>query len=59
VRAAARLASIARPSAPPVMKAVLTTPEARPACSGSTSFIATREASVKTAVPIKNNRRWP
>src|SRR5712691_6468815 len=30
VRAAARLARTARPSAPPIMNAVLTTPEARP-----------------------------
>ena len=34
VRAAARLASTASPSAPPIMKAVLTTPEARPASLG-------------------------
>ena len=40
MREAARLASTARPSAPPIMKAVLTTPEARPAWLGSTSFMA-------------------
>ena len=38
VRAAAALASTARPSAPPIMKAVLTTPEARPESAGSTSL---------------------
>ena len=40
VRDAARLASTARPSAPPIMNAVLTTPEASPASSGATSLIA-------------------
>ena len=42
VRDAARLASTANPSAPPIMNAVLTTPEARPASSGATSLIAAR-----------------
>ena len=37
---AATLASTARPSAPPIMNEVLTTPEASPASSGSTSLIA-------------------
>src|SRR6185436_19460545 len=39
--ASASVASTARPSAPPIMKAVLTTPEARPDSLGATSLIAT------------------
>ena len=42
VREAARLARTARPSAPPIMNEVLTTPEARPDSLGSTSLIAAR-----------------
>ncbi len=40
VRPAARLAITASPSDPPIMNAVLTTPEARPESVGFTSFIA-------------------
>jgi hypothetical protein len=45
VRAADRLASTPSPSDPPIMNAVLTTPEARPESLGSTSLIATSTVS--------------
>lgn len=47
VCAAAMLASTARPSAPPIMKAVLTTPEARPDSLGLTSLIAASSSGLK------------
>ena len=56
VRQSARLASTARPSAPPIMKAVLTTPEARPDSSGSTSLIAARSTGLNAMPAPKPSR---
>ena len=56
VREAARLASTARPSAPPIMKAVLTTPEASPASLGLTSLIAASSTGLK-AIPAPRPSR--
>ena len=46
-REAARLARTARPSAPPIMNAVLTTPEASPDSSGATSLMAASNIGLK------------
>ena len=50
VREAARLARTARPTAPPIMNDVLTTPEASPASSGSTPPMAASRIGLK-AIP--------
>ena len=47
MRAAARLARTARPSAPPIMNEVLTTPEARPDSLGATSLMAASSTGLK------------
>ena len=51
VREAARLARTARPSAPPIMNAVLTIPEASPASVGATSPIAASSSGLKVMPP--------
>ena len=51
VRAAATLASTARPSAPPIMNDVLTMPDASPDSSGLTSLIAASNSGF-IAIPI-------
>ena len=56
VREAARLASTARPSAPPIMNAVLTTPEASPDSSGATSLMAASSIGLK-AIPAPKPSR--
>ena len=56
MREAARLASTARPSAPPIMNAVLTTPEARPASLGSTSLIAASSTGLNAMPAPKPSR---
>ena len=53
MRDAARLARTARPSAPPIMNAVLATPEARPVSLCSTSLIAASSTGLN-AIPIPN-----
>ena len=53
---AARLARTASPSAPPIMKDVLTTPEARPASLGSTSPTAASSTGLK-AIPAPSPSR--
>ena len=56
VRAAATLASTARPSAPPIMKEVLTTPEASPDSSGLTSLIAASSSGLNAMPTPKPSR---
>ena len=56
MREAARLASTASPSAPPIMNAVLTTPEARPASLGSTSLIAASSTGLNAMPAPKPSR---
>ena len=56
VRDAATLASTASPSAPPIMNAVFTTPDASPASVWSTSFIAASSTGLK-AIPAPKPRR--
>ena len=56
LRDAARLASTARPSAPPIMNAVLTMPDASPDSSGLTSLIAASSTGLK-AMPAPNPSR--
>ena len=51
MREAATLASTARPSAPPIMNAVLVMPDARPASCGSTSLIAAISTGLKASPP--------
>ena len=56
VRDAARLASTASPSAPPIMNDVLTTPEARPDSSGPTSLIAASSTGLNAMPAPKPSR---
>ena len=56
VRDAARLASTASPSAPPIMNDVLTTPEASPASLWSTSLIAASSTGLN-AIPAPTPSR--
>ena len=51
MREAATLASTASPSAPPIMKAVLTTPDASPASVGSTPLIAASRIGLNVIPP--------
>src|SRR5262249_2201063 len=59
VRAAARLASTASPSAPPIMKDVLTTPEAKPDSLGATSLIAASSTGLKAMPAPRPSRVMP
>ena len=56
MRDAARLASTARPSAPPIMNAVLTMPDASPDSSGATSLIAASSTGLKAMPAPKPSR---
>ena len=56
MRDAARLASTARPSAPPIMNDVLTMPEARPDSSGATSLIAASSTGLNAMPAPKPSR---
>ena len=56
MRDAARLARTARPSAPPIMNAVLTMPEASPDSSGSTSLIAASSTGLNAMPAPKPSR---
>ena len=56
VRVAARLARTARPSAPPIMNAVFTTPDARPDSSGFTSLIAASSIGLNAMPAPKPSR---
>ena len=56
LRDAARLARTASPSAPPIMNAVLTTPDARPDSSGATSLIAASRTGLNAMPAPKPSR---
>ena len=56
MREAARLASTARPSAPPIMNEVLTTPDASPDSSGATSLMAASSIGLKAMPAPKPSR---
>ena len=59
MRAAARLARTASPSAPPIMNEVLTTPEARPDSLGATSLIAASSTGLKAMPAPRPSRIMP
>ena len=56
VREAARLARTASPSAPPIMNAVFTIPDARPDSLGSTSLIAASSTGLNAIPPPTPSR---
>ena len=59
MRFAARLTSTASPTAPPIIWAVFTTPEASPDSAGSTPLIDARKSGLNEIAPPKPSRIIP